>query len=196
MSPERTPAVLPPTDEMLLRPEWVILGVKTTGGVNVYASSTLSRAEMEAVVRHREDPASRFGPVCRREPVSITYHLTVTMATFVVVSGEDYPSALRTLLDHWSPGADPIGEAYAIGASMPTVELDPVVDAVIYCGATKAECECFFPDGHDGPHVCDPEECGGSWETHPDGDVILAWPEGGRNAVGVPLPPLPYKEPA
>lgn len=109
---------LPATDGELLRPEWVILGVKTTDGVNVYASSTLSRAEMEAEVRHHQ-ATSIPGGFARRAPIAISYRLRVAMGSFVVVWGPDYPTALRELLNHWSPGEDPMGEAYAIGASMP-----------------------------------------------------------------------------
>ncbi len=33
----------------------------------------------------------------------------------------------------------------------------------VICGATAARCRCVLTPGHDGPHECEPELCGGSW---------------------------------
>lgn len=48
--------------------------------------------------------------------------------------------------------------------------LVPYVEAPTpICGLMEARCRCVLPPAHDGPHECDPVECGGSWVFAEDG---------------------------
>lgn len=51
----------------------------------------------------------------------------------------------------------------------------------VICGATAEYCHCILPPGHDGPHGCDPDRCGGAWTGDIDGDdfTIVSLPGGG-----------------
>ena len=53
-------------------------------------------------------------------------------------------------------------------------------NAEVICGAVAASCHCVLNPGHDGPHACDPEDCGGSWLGEPFSPdfEIIAFPGG------------------
>lgn len=83
-------------------PGWVMCGAELDDGtVCLYASNTLSHAELEAEV----DDFGSWGspvPIAQRK----TYTITATMKSLVVLHAADWPSAFRALFNQWSPDAD------------------------------------------------------------------------------------------
>lgn len=49
--------------------------------------------------------------------------------------------------------------------------IEQVQEAVVICGLREAKCECVLPQGHDGPHECDPG-CNGSWDFDERGNFV------------------------
>lgn len=41
------------------------------------------------------------------------------------------------------------------------------------CARSLYACHCRLPYGHDGPHECDPERCGGAWMYSPNGELLI-----------------------
>jgi hypothetical protein len=78
-------------------PQWVICGMETPGGVLVFASQTLSRADLR-----RRMTGWQPGWGGAKIP-TWSNTLTCEMTYFVQVRGETYASAMKTLFEMWSP---------------------------------------------------------------------------------------------
>lgn len=85
-------------------PDWVIVGTPTSdGGVRLFASLTLTRAELKRemdgfdLIPIFPNPNSRPARVPR---VKIT--ITAEMRDFTQILADDYPSAMRSLMEQWS----------------------------------------------------------------------------------------------
>lgn len=85
-------------------PDWVMVGVPVEGGgVRLLASLTLTRAELEQkidgfdLIPISSNPKSAVARVPRR-----IVTITAVMRDFTQILAEDYPSALRSLLEMWS----------------------------------------------------------------------------------------------
>jgi|GEM_PF-5973800 hypothetical protein len=54
--------------------------------------------------------------------------------------------------------------------------------AVIVCGDKLEWCHCTLSTGHDGPHECNPQKCGGMWTYDASGEtVVVKLPDFGRS---------------
>lgn len=88
-----------------MRPDFVLLGIPAPAGVELWASTELSYAELEAEVRHSDvywdDPRDAF-PI----ETSRTFTLRAGLRKFVVVRAPSYREALAHLLAQpgWEPG--------------------------------------------------------------------------------------------
>ncbi|WP_280420040.1 hypothetical protein [Nocardia carnea] len=87
-------------------PDFVILGAQYPDrGVVLVASKDLKRSELRAETDERDE----FNPATfLREwrPGETRFYLTTEMKKYVVVTGEDYPSAFTRLFTIWSPTPD------------------------------------------------------------------------------------------
>lgn len=85
------------------RPDWVMFGVSCPpNGVALYASSTLSQAELDAHVE--EVPYwEEVDAFASRAPLVRSFSIRSVMAEIVCVVAPDYATALRRLLTEWSP---------------------------------------------------------------------------------------------
>ena len=99
-----------------IRPDFVLLGIPVPGGVELWASTKLSYAELEAEVKLREPAFEELigridYPVFPEPPV---YTLRAGLRRFVVVRAGTYREALALLLSEpgWEPGG---GQLPAIG---------------------------------------------------------------------------------
>lgn len=82
------------------RPDWVMVGVQGPDGCQVWASTDLTRCQLEAEAVAAGDLYG-FGAPIR---CTITrYELSASMGTVVLASGKDYTEALRNLFAYWSP---------------------------------------------------------------------------------------------
>jgi hypothetical protein len=82
-------------------PDFVILGVQADDGVYVYASKDLTKAELEAITERREiDPDGIWR---RFESGRTTIILTATMREVILVKGDTYAEAFRSLFASWTP---------------------------------------------------------------------------------------------
>jgi hypothetical protein len=56
-----------------------------------------------------------------------------------------------------------------------------VVSGPVVCGETAFDCACSEPTGHDGPHSCTRDNCGGQWTGTMGGNDFLPvrFPGGG-----------------
>lgn len=93
--------------DMPRRPDFVLLGVPVPGGVELWASTELSHAELEYEARVRDvewidDLGSQLLPIA----LSSTFTLHAGLRRFVVVRAPDYRAALAGLLARgdWQPG--------------------------------------------------------------------------------------------
>lgn len=83
-------------------PQFVIVGVQRPGGIILFASMDVTdtkfarRAEGFDRIPITDNP---HGPVARVPRTTAV--VAVKMNSFEQILGEDYPSALRTLLEHW-----------------------------------------------------------------------------------------------
>lgn len=101
-----TPA-LPPSDQELGHPEWVILGVKqwNGNGYAVVASKELSRAELTVLIE--TPPVVQYGPLLYRGADRVRgVDLTVRMKNYVMTWGATYADALANLMRFWAPDDD------------------------------------------------------------------------------------------
>lgn len=91
------------------RPDFVMVGLPAPGGVELWASTELSYAELEAVTRYRPyEFEELIGRIDYPPPtqVSRTITLRAGIGKFVIVRAPTYPEALAALLRHpgWGPG--------------------------------------------------------------------------------------------
>lgn len=91
---ERSPQRQQPGDD---DPQWVICGMETPGGVLVFASRTLSEANLR-----RKMTGWLPGPLGAKIP-TWSSTLTCEMDDFVQVRGETYAAAMKSLFEMWSP---------------------------------------------------------------------------------------------
>lgn len=90
------------------RPDFVLLGIPAADGVELWASTELSHAELEAEIQHTDvywdDPRDAFPIITSR-----TYTLRAGLRKFVVVRAPSYREALAHLLAQpgWEPGPGP-----------------------------------------------------------------------------------------
>jgi hypothetical protein len=82
-----------------IHPAWVMFGVELPDRVCLYASRTLTRAELEA--RAEEDNWDIF--LNRRILPPVEYELHATFDDFVVIFGDTWADCFNNLQNHWSP---------------------------------------------------------------------------------------------
>lgn len=87
--------------EFIPDPEWVMLGVTQPDGVVVFASRTLSMAELRNALIH--DAGIMFNSLAGRNEFSKAWELSVTMQDVYWATGDDYGDAIRRLFAEWSP---------------------------------------------------------------------------------------------
>lgn len=87
------------------RPDFVLLGVPVPGGVELWASTELSHAELEYEASLR-DAEWGTGELLLPYIQSSSFTLHAGLRRFVVVRAPDYRAALAGLLarDDWQPG--------------------------------------------------------------------------------------------
>ena len=98
-----------------IRPDFVLVGIPVPDGVELWASTELTYAELEAETRYRRYEDYSFEELFASpyypppEVVSHTVTLRAGLARFVVVRAPSYPEALAALIKHpgWEPGAGP-----------------------------------------------------------------------------------------
>lgn len=91
-----------PPGEFIPDPEWVMLGIDQPEGVCVFASRTLSIAELRSALNHvtiTKDGESR------KNTFEAAWELAVTMDEVYWATGTDYGDAIRRLFEEWSPDA-------------------------------------------------------------------------------------------
>lgn len=94
-----------------IKPDWCMFGAPVGPNlVAIYASSTLSEVELEAVAMR--PPA--WAPPLSSGTASIL--LRGEMRSFVMATGATYADALRVLLEHWTPDAGPMALPPAVRA--------------------------------------------------------------------------------
>lgn len=76
-------------------PDWVMIGVRVSEGVLIYASRTLSSVQLEVIVEEIET----FGHWMPRH-VDTEIELTTTMRSYVVAHGRTYADAIRNLMEY------------------------------------------------------------------------------------------------
>ena len=98
------------------RPDWVMCGCPARGGVRLLASKDMTHAELEAAYDWAD--TGPWSP-----PVLCSQRLTLTagLKTFIVIDAQDYPTAIRALFEHWTPGP---GEHVAL-PGIPAIEAAP-----------------------------------------------------------------------
>ena len=84
------------------RPDWVMCGTPTAGGVRLLASKDMTHAELEAQFGYQDIDIGLMDPL----PVMTSQRITLTagLKTFIVIDAPDYPSAFRALFEQWTPG--------------------------------------------------------------------------------------------
>jgi hypothetical protein len=94
-----------------IRPDFVLVGLPLPDGtVELWASTKLSYAELEAETRFRphlfEDLVGRIDYPAP-EPVSHTFTLRAGLRKFIIVRAPDYRAALEALITDpsWDPGS-------------------------------------------------------------------------------------------
>lgn len=147
-----------PMNCQVIAPDWVMLGVQAPDGVLVYASTDLTRAELEAKI-NRPGLFNLWEQDRFQAPPTVI-EMQATMGSFVVAVGADYTEALRTLFEHWSPEdgdrRDPTHE-------QPSIEPTPLALPPAPCPT----CEGSRSVGEPGfTHYGVPEP--GSYEACPD----------------------------
>lgn len=81
--------------EQFLIPDFVVVGAQRDGQVLLFASKSLTSAELKVVM---DQPDFRFPPdrwTC----------LTAELCEYIVVQGESYPAAWQALFECWTPGS-------------------------------------------------------------------------------------------
>lgn len=63
------------------------------------------------------------------------------------------------------------------------------IEGRVVCAAIAYSCACVLDPGHDGPHACNPETCGGSWTGSSDSDEfeVVTYPIVGPPAAMDPF---------
>lgn len=87
-------------------PGWVMFGVERgPDAVCLYASKTLTKAELEAEVQE-------FSVWNWQEPIRqrTTFTITATMDNFVAIQATNWPSAFRALFSQWGPEGKPVAQ--------------------------------------------------------------------------------------
>ena len=85
----------------MMRPDFVLCGVSFDGGVVLFASETLTRAELETEVDEIEIDPMRWTKDWISRPTRRV--LTATMRSYVMVRGATYREAMETLFTAWHP---------------------------------------------------------------------------------------------
>jgi hypothetical protein len=85
-------------------------------GVVLLASKDLSRAQLETETSYQGDLL--FALRVRPDEVKTTYKITAELRRYVRVEAPDYPTALRHLMEVWSP--EPGGPQIALEPSAPS----------------------------------------------------------------------------
>lgn len=100
-------------------PDSLLIGVQHDGVYWIYASTTLSRAALEAKTEEPPliDPWDRPG---RFQMSKTWYEVFAVLDEFVLARGRDYGEALRTLLTHWQPGQGK--ERIPIDRALPAID--------------------------------------------------------------------------
>lgn len=109
------------------RPDFVLVGVPRPDGVELWASTELSYAELEAQIAYRPYlPEELFGRIDypSPEPESTTITLRAGLARFVIVQAPTYRQALAALMDH--PGWQPPGGGGPLALGPPPRSDPPV----------------------------------------------------------------------
>jgi hypothetical protein len=94
------------SEQYPLEPDWVMFGVQHLRGVVLLASKDLSRAQLESETTWNGDLL--FALRVRPDDVRTTYKITAEMSRYVRVEAPDYPTALRRLMEVWSPDQEPL----------------------------------------------------------------------------------------
>jgi hypothetical protein len=84
------------------RPDWVMCGWPSRGGVTLLASKEMTHAELEAQYGWEETgmrPDSS-PPLLRGRRITLTSGLK----TFIVIEAPDYATAFKALFEQWTPG--------------------------------------------------------------------------------------------
>jgi hypothetical protein len=102
------------------RPDWVMCGCPTAGGVRLVASKDMTHAELEMQFGY-QDIYDGGLTAAYALPVSRRVTLTAGMTTFVMIDAPDYPTAFRALFEQWTPGP---GERVAL-PGIPAIEAAP-----------------------------------------------------------------------
>lgn len=84
-----------------LEPDWVMFGVQHLNGVVLLASKDLSRAQLETEVVYKD--AAKWYDSINADDMRIVYRITAELRGYVRIEAPDYPTALRRLLEIWSP---------------------------------------------------------------------------------------------
>lgn len=90
------------------RPDFVIVGGPARGGgVELWASTELSHAELEALIPRPDLTDLLTEPLELRPVRPVTYTLTAGLARYVLVRAPDYRAALEALTADpgWDPGS-------------------------------------------------------------------------------------------
>lgn len=94
-------------DDELSRPDFVLVGMPARDGVELWASTELTEAELKAEITFRsyevEELLDRGG---HPGPASTAYTLRAGLRKFVIVRAVTYREALAALLEHPGWGSD------------------------------------------------------------------------------------------
>lgn len=102
------------------RPDWVMCGGPTPGGVRLLASKDMTYAELEAQ-RDLPDIDVWADDLFPKMLPPLRIKLIAGMKTFVIIEAPDYPAAFRGLFEQWTPGP---GER-AVLPGIPAIEAAP-----------------------------------------------------------------------
>lgn len=86
-----------------LRPDWVIIGGPLGDGVQIYASTTLTKVELTMRANDDETIRSAFGPPFPFYSASRTIVAALTMDDFVLITAPTYAQAFHHLFAQWQP---------------------------------------------------------------------------------------------
>lgn len=79
---------------MLAQPDWVMFGVQERDSVLLYASRSLTQAQLE----------HEYFPGWSTQLLTFT----ITMNDYVIVNAPTYTEAFKTLFGQWSPEQEPL----------------------------------------------------------------------------------------
>lgn len=91
---------MPIGSQYRMDPEWVIFGVQHSGGVMIFASTELTRAEIEI---EYDTPEFQFGPLRSAMDSKMRIELRIGMLSYVMATGETFQEAMARLFAEWNP---------------------------------------------------------------------------------------------